>query len=138
VLHNAQASSLCIKVQLQSIHFIVAVALKAIEEENVTYKVLQEPFGFWEIWVFLPTVIRARLWSEISTGTLVENELVTPETCPFLQFEISQEALQILSQERDAQGRQLQAIKLPCPPVLTRTQEEWQSLVSTAGLCILH
>jgi len=44
------------------------------------------------------------------------------------QFEISQEALQILNQERDAQGRQLQVIKLPCPPVLSRTQEEWESL----------
>ena len=51
-----------------------------------------------------------------------------------LQFEISQEALQILNQERDAQGRQLQVIKLACPPVLSRNQEEWESLVSTAIL----
>jgi hypothetical protein len=45
------------------------------------------------------------------------------------QSDISREALALLQQEVDAQGRQLQVIKLPCPPPLSRTQEEWATLV---------
>jgi agmatine deiminase len=45
------------------------------------------------------------------------------------QHAISVEALQLLEQETDAQGRKLQIIKLPCPPPLERTEEEWSTLV---------
>ncbi|GBF91832.1 agmatine deiminase [Raphidocelis subcapitata] len=44
------------------------------------------------------------------------------------QYDISREALEVLSRETDAKGRKLEVIKLPCPPVLTRTQEEWETL----------
>lgn len=45
------------------------------------------------------------------------------------QHAISSEALQLLEQETDAKGRKLQVIKLPCPPPLQRTEEEWNTLV---------
>lgn len=45
------------------------------------------------------------------------------------QHAVSTEALAILEQETDAQGRKLEVIKLPCPPPLYRTQEEWDTLV---------
>ncbi|KIZ07030.1 agmatine deiminase [Monoraphidium neglectum] len=44
------------------------------------------------------------------------------------QYAISREAQDILSKEVDAKGRPLQIIKLPCPPPLHRTQEEWDTL----------
>eukprot|EP00878_Enallax_costatus_P012150 GHUV01012687.1.p1 GENE.GHUV01012687.1~~GHUV01012687.1.p1 ORF type:complete len:257 (+),score=61.56 GHUV01012687.1:920-1690(+) len=44
------------------------------------------------------------------------------------QYQISQEALQVLEQAVDAKGRKLQVIKLPCPPPMERTQEEWETL----------
>lgn len=44
------------------------------------------------------------------------------------QHAISSEALQLLEQETDAKGRKLQVIKLPCPPPLQRTEEEWNTL----------
>ena len=44
------------------------------------------------------------------------------------QHAISNEALAILERERDARGRRLEVIKLPCPPVLSRTQEEYDGL----------
>ncbi len=46
-----------------------------------------------------------------------------------LQHAISAQALEILESETDAQGRRLQVVKLPCPPNLFRTQEEWDTLV---------
>lgn len=45
------------------------------------------------------------------------------------QRAISQEALAILEAATDAKGRKLKVIKLPCPPPLFRTQEEWDTLV---------
>jgi agmatine deiminase len=45
------------------------------------------------------------------------------------QHAISAEALQLLEHETDAKGRKLQVIKLPCPPPLQRTEEEWSTLV---------
>lgn len=44
------------------------------------------------------------------------------------QHAISKQALSILEKETDAKGRALEVIKLPCPPVLTRTQEEFDGL----------
>ncbi|KAF8064532.1 hypothetical protein HT031_003332 [Scenedesmus sp. PABB004] len=44
------------------------------------------------------------------------------------QTAISAEALALLEGETDARGRKLQVIKLPCPPPLHRTQEEWETL----------
>lgn len=44
------------------------------------------------------------------------------------QHAISSEALAILERARDARGRRLEVIKLPCPPVLSRTQEEYDGL----------
>ena len=35
----------------------------------------------------------------------------------------------MLNSETDAKGRKLEVIKVPCPPVQTRTQEEWETLV---------
>ena len=49
-----------------------------------------------------------------------------------VQYAISKEAYEILSKETDAKGRPLQIIKLPCPPPLFRTQEEWDTLVGGA------
>jgi agmatine/peptidylarginine deiminase len=45
------------------------------------------------------------------------------------QSAISHEALAILEAATDAKGRKLKVIKLPCPPPLFRTQEEWDTLV---------
>lgn len=50
------------------------------------------------------------------------------ESCA--QYEVSEEAYNLLIKETDAQGRQLEVIKLPCPKPLYRTQEEWEQLVS--------
>jgi agmatine deiminase len=44
------------------------------------------------------------------------------------QYKISREALSILERETDAKGRRFRIIKLPCPPVLTRTKEEYEGL----------
>jgi agmatine/peptidylarginine deiminase len=44
------------------------------------------------------------------------------------QHEISTRALEILRREKDARGRDLEIVKLPCPPVLERTQEEYEGL----------
>lgn len=44
------------------------------------------------------------------------------------QHAISREALAILERETDARGRRLQVMKLPCPPVLERTAEEYEGL----------
>jgi hypothetical protein len=49
------------------------------------------------------------------------------------QHAISVEALDILSAERDACGRALQVIKLPCPKPLFRTQQEHDGLVSVVS-----
>jgi agmatine/peptidylarginine deiminase len=54
------------------------------------------------------------------------------------QHAISSEALQLLEQETDAKGRKLQVIKLPCPPPLQRTEEEWSSLVGGCLLTLLY
>lgn len=48
------------------------------------------------------------------------------------QYPISVEALELLQEATDAAGRQLEVVKVPCPPVLQRTQEEWDTLVSGA------
>ncbi|KAI8476561.1 MAG: hypothetical protein J3K34DRAFT_453147 [Monoraphidium minutum] len=44
------------------------------------------------------------------------------------QYAISREALEVLSRERDTKGRPFRVVKLPCPPPLYRTQEEWETL----------
>lgn len=44
------------------------------------------------------------------------------------QHAISRRALELLKKETDARGRPLEVVKLPCPPVLTRTQAEYDGL----------
>lgn len=49
------------------------------------------------------------------------------------QYAISKEALDILSNATDAKGRQLQVIKLPCPPPLYTTEEEARGVQEVPG-----
>ena len=51
------------------------------------------------------------------------------------QHAISVEAEALLREERDAKGRALKVIRLPCPEPMFRMQEEWESLVSR--FCLL-
>lgn len=44
------------------------------------------------------------------------------------QHAISAEALAILSEATDARGRRLEVLKVPCPPNLFRSEEEWATL----------
>lgn len=53
-----------------------------------------------------------------------ETRCLTSPWCWLVQHAISQQALKVLEEERDAQGRRLQITKVPTPPPLYITQEE--------------
>jgi len=78
----------------------------------------------------------ARQSSDQSTSAPIQPKPTPNQStfAPIHQYAISREALSILSSTTDAKGRRLQVVKLPCPPVLKRTQEEWDTLVSGWGV----
>ncbi len=50
-----------------------------------------------------------------------------------LQYEICREAMNVFANEVDAQGRPIEVVKIPVPPILSRTIEECEGLVDIAS-----
>lgn len=48
--------------------------------------------------------------------------------CVIVQFEVCAQALKVLEASKDAKGRTIEVVKLPLPPAMHYTKEEFQGL----------